>query len=86
MRAGRGVLTVGSRVHLRPVLAKLLRLVNEHMYVDDPAILYFGLAVAVTSRIEGEPLWGMIVGPSSGGKTATLNVLGTVADEHIDTH
>ncbi|MEJ7569922.1 MAG: hypothetical protein WKF41_16865 [Gaiellaceae bacterium] len=44
----------------------------------------FALAVAVASSLDGDPLWGLLVGAPSSGKTETLRMLDDVADEHLD--
>jgi hypothetical protein len=45
----------------------------------------FALAVAVAARAsKGEPLWGLIVGPASSGKTEAVRMLDDIADEHPD--
>jgi hypothetical protein len=55
---------------------------NQH--IDDSGHIWFALAVAVSGfAFTGEPLWGMLVGPSSSGKTETARALGLVAG-HVD--
>lgn len=52
---------------------------------EDFAHLDFALAVAVSAAdTTGDPLWGMIVGPPSSGKTETVRALDDVADDCLD--
>ena len=52
---------------------------------DDPSATYFTAAVAVAAVEEdGEPLWGMLVGPPSSAKTEHVRALDDVADDRLD--
>ena len=52
---------------------------------EDFAHVDFAVAVAVSAADEtGDPLWGMIVGPPSSGKTETVRALDDVADDRLD--
>ena len=62
----------------------LIEVLASYQHLDDPGHIWFALAVAVSGHaFTGEPLWGMLVGPSSSGKTETARALGLVAG-HID--
>jgi hypothetical protein len=56
---------------LESVLRKARRLGH-----DDPEVVVFAMAVRVSEVLEGPPLWGMLVGPASGGKTEIITVCG----------
>jgi hypothetical protein len=58
--------------------------VGEYLHLEDPSHIRFALAVAVSSALDGDPLWGMIVGSPSGGKTEAVKLLDDVAEEHVD--
>jgi hypothetical protein len=73
------VLDVGD-VTLADVVAATRQL---HHVVDDGPIR-FALAVAVSSVLDEEPLWGMNVGAPSSGKTVVQELLSGVADDQID--
>lgn len=52
---------------------------------DDVGPTLFVLAVAVAAvDTRGEPLWGMMVGPPSSGKTENVRMLDNVADDRTD--
>lgn len=53
-------------------------------HVVDAGPTRFALAVAVSSVLEEEPLWGMNVGPPSSGKTVIQELLSGVADDQVD--
>ena len=65
-------------------LDKLVAAFRAYMAIDDPAHIAFALAVAVAAQLDGDPLWGMLVGAPSSGKIETLRALDEVADEHLD--
>lgn len=44
----------------------------------------FALAVAVSGGLDGDPLWGLIVGPPSSGKTEAVRALDGVADARVN--
>src|SRR5438067_1952800 len=53
------------------------------LYLPSIDHVAFALAVAVTARLDGDPCWGLLVGPPSSGKTEAIRALDTIADEHI---
>src|SRR3954453_14477656 len=59
-----------------PVLLAVIRRFQEYLYLPDPAPLVLALATVVANRMAGPPVWLMIVGPPSSGKTALVS--GTV--------
>jgi hypothetical protein len=74
-----GQVRTGSKV-----LLLLLRVISNYVLLEDVAQYCFALAVAVSTYFEGDPLWGMIVGAASGGKTEAIKLVDEVADEHVD--
>jgi hypothetical protein len=65
-------------------LAALLDALRGYLHLDDDGHVLFALAVAISAKLDGDPLWGMIIGPSSGGKTETLRMVDNLADERVD--
>ena len=57
---------------------------RTYVHLTEDGHIMFALAVSVSSELDGDPLWGMIVGPPSGGKTEAIKSLDDVADEHVD--
>jgi hypothetical protein len=49
-------------------LAALLDALRGYLHLDDDGHVLFALAVAVSAKLDSDPLWGMIIGPSSGAK------------------
>ncbi|MGW3936470.1 hypothetical protein [Streptomyces phaeochromogenes] len=66
------------------LLADFLKQMQTYIHLDDYGHIIFSLAVAVSSDLDGEPLWGMLVGPPSGGKSEAVKALDDSADEHVD--
>ena len=66
------------------LLAEFLAQMQTYIHLDDYGHIIFSLAVAVSSDLDGEPLWGMLVGPPSGGKSEAVKALDDSADEHVD--
>ena len=53
---------------------------RAYLHLPGTGHIRFALAVAVTARLAGPPLWGLLVGVPSSGKTEAINALGDVAD------
>jgi 5S rRNA maturation endonuclease (ribonuclease M5) len=75
---------LGSQLADGPTVADLVKVLDSYQHLDDTGHVWFSLAVAVSGEAEVEPflsdpLWGMLVGPSSSGKTETARSLGNVA-------
>jgi hypothetical protein len=66
------------------LLADFLDQMKTYVHLADHGHVIFALAVAVSSDLDGEPLWGMLVGPPSGGKSEAVKALDEIADEHVD--
>jgi ribosomal protein S18 acetylase RimI-like enzyme len=61
-------------------VAELLDLLATYVHLDDPGHVWFALAVATSAALDGDPLWGMLIGPSSSGKTEAIRALDTLAE------
>ncbi|MGH2966317.1 MAG: hypothetical protein ACRDMH_13205 [Solirubrobacterales bacterium] len=53
-----------------------VRTARSGLEMPDASVLYAPMAAAATVGMESDPLWVLIVGGSSGGKTEVLNALG----------
>jgi hypothetical protein len=58
----------------------LLRLLASYVHLHDPGHVWFALAVAVSASLDGDPLWGMLLGPSASGKTEAIRILDRLAE------
>jgi hypothetical protein len=63
-----------------PPMADFFDLLRGYLHLDDTGHVWFALATAVSSNLDSDPLWGMLVGASSGGKTETIRALDGVAE------
>jgi hypothetical protein len=61
-------------------VAELLELLASYVHLEDPGHVWFALAVAASAALDGDPLWGMLIGPSSSGKTEAIRALDTLAE------
>jgi hypothetical protein len=75
---------LGALVGDADPLDALLDHVRAWHELDDLAHVLFALACAVSAYDQGEPLWGMIVGAPSSGKTETVRMLDAVVDGRLD--
>jgi hypothetical protein len=48
---------------------------GAYLYLDDPDHVLIALALAVSTELDGPPLWVMLVGAPSGGKTEAIELL-----------
>lgn len=52
--------------------------VRDYLHLPDPGALYLVVSTVAANLIEGYPVWLMLVGPPSSGKSALLNALKTI--------
>src|SRR5947209_20621522 len=65
-------------------LTKLFFALTAYMWLDDTDVILATLAGAVSEAIEeGEPLWLMLIGPSSGGKGENLRLVDGVVHKRL---
>jgi len=65
-------------------LAVVLYGIETYLALDDADALIAALAAAVSvNDTDGEPLWLLLVGPSSGSKTETIRTQTTLADKQL---
>ena len=60
---------------MTPALADLVRRFQELLHLPDPAPLLVTLGAYVANRLPGDPVWLLLVGPPSSGKTEILQAL-----------
>ncbi|MCS7007396.1 MAG: hypothetical protein NZL88_07570, partial [Gaiellaceae bacterium] len=68
-------------------LRELLEAVRSYMLVeeDDATYVAFALAVAVSKALTDEdPVWALLIGPPSSGKTEAIRLLDELADATVD--
>jgi len=72
------------RMEYDPVdLPALVTTFQQHLYMPDPTPLYVALGAYVGNLMGLPPLWLMLTGPPSSGKTEILGSLGLCADVYI---
>lgn len=54
-------------------IQELIEKFQEVLYIEDTSIIPVVAATVLSNRIPGDPIWLMIVGPSSGGKSEIIN-------------
>ena len=54
---------------------------QDHLHLPDPTPLYVVLGTLAANMITGDPVWLMVIGPSSSGKTQTI--MSTLALPHV---
>src|SRR5688572_3771207 len=55
-----------------PTLVDVVASFDRWLHLEDSDLIYVVLATAVVCRLPGDPVWPIIVGASSSGKTETL--------------
>lgn len=63
-------------------LAAVVETFQRHLHMPDPAPLYAVLGAIAANRLDSDPVWLVLVGPSGGGKTELLNALAGLEDVH----
>jgi len=52
------------------------------MFLPDPGVVLVVLATVVANRMAGDPVWLLVIGPPSSGKTQTVDALSDLPDVH----
>ncbi|MEU6344457.1 helix-turn-helix domain-containing protein [Streptomyces sp. NPDC046977] len=73
-----------SDSHIDQLREDFLDQLKTYVHLTSDRHIKFSLAVSVSSELDGDPLWGMLVGPPSGGKTEAIKCLDGIADEYVD--
>jgi hypothetical protein len=63
-------------------LADVVETFSSWLYLPDSGALLVVLAAAVANRIQGDPVWQLIVGPAGCGKTEIIQPLSTLPGMH----
>jgi hypothetical protein len=61
-------------------LEEVVETFREWLHLPDPGALYVALATVVANRLPGDPVWLLLVGASSSGKTEVLVSLAGLAE------
>lgn len=61
-------------------LEEVVATFRRFLHLPDPDSLYFVLATYAANRLPGPPVWGLLVGPPSGGKTEQVMPLLAMPD------
>lgn len=56
---------------------------QDHLYFPDPSPLYALMGAVAGNMLPGNPVWLMMVGPPSCGKTELLNALSDIPNTHL---
>lgn len=57
--------------------------VQNHLYYPDPMPLYVVLGVLVANMMKGKPVWMMLIGAPSGGRSTILDTIVNIPKVHI---
>jgi len=57
--------------------------VTNFLSLKDPDVVYVALATALSCRLDSDPVWMILVGPSSSGKTELLRMFEGKIIEHV---
>lgn len=63
-------------------LADIVAAFREAFFLPDPGIVYVTLAAVVANRLPGDPLWLVLVGPPSSGKSEVLATISGLSEVH----
>src|SRR5262249_29011211 len=64
-------------------LDQLIETYRRHLHLPDPGPLYAVLGTVAANRMPGDPVWLMLVGPSSAGKTELLQPLADLPEVRL---
>ncbi len=61
-------------------LAEIIEEFQSSMWMPDPGVVYVVLAAVTANRMGSPPVWLLVVGPPSSGKTEVLDALSELPD------
>lgn len=67
---------------VHPEVREIVELFQRTMWLPDPGIIYITLATVAANGLPGDPIWVLLVGPPSSGKTETISALYNLSDVH----
>lgn len=80
-----GPYTAGEAMPYSPALSGVIEVARQGMHLPDPTAMVVGMATVAANRGPGDPVWTMVIGRSSGGKTEQIKPLRSLADvEKLD--
>lgn len=68
----------------RKLLDELVERYRMWMHIEDPYLIYTTIAVKISHRIPGDPIWLLIVGNTSDGKSEILRSLTRPTEHTVD--
>jgi hypothetical protein len=71
-----------NRQLLSTPLERTVARFRRHLHLPDPGALLAMLATVAANRLEGDPVWLVLVGPPGGGKSELLGSLGGLEGVH----
>jgi hypothetical protein len=63
-------------------LASVVEEFRRHLWLPDPGTVYVTLATVAANRLPGDPVWTLLVGASSSGKSETINALDRLPEHY----
>ena len=79
----RGSLTHSPLARPDKLIHGLAAAVQEYLYYPDPQPLYVTLGTVAANMMRGYPVWLMLIGPPSSGKTTVLDMLVDIPRLHL---
>jgi energy-coupling factor transporter ATP-binding protein EcfA2 len=67
---------------VQPELADVVGVFRQRLYLPDPSPLLTVLGTIAANRLDGDPVWLMLVGPPGSGKSELLQATGGLPDVH----
>jgi hypothetical protein len=64
-------------------LDEVVEIFQQNLYLPDPTVLYAVLGAVAANRLDGDPVWLLVVGPPSSGKTEVLSSLSDLGNVHL---
>ena len=65
-----------------PDLADVVNEFQRHLWLPDPGIVYVTLATVMANRLPGDPVWTLLLGAPSSGKSEAVNALSALPEYH----
>lgn len=68
----------------RELLDNLVKRFSYWLHIENPQTIYTLVAAKITHQLPGDPVWLMVIGPSSDGKTELLKAFTQQGEHYLD--
>jgi hypothetical protein len=78
-----GFPTSATEIVASKTLEEVVTTFQQNLFLPDPTILYVVAGAVAANQLDGDPVWLLVVGPPSSGKTEVLSSMSDLGNVHL---